>query len=60
MLNCADIDITKKKRCNHMQKEDLRIKNKDKDLDVQSWFFALRTLAETKIYSKIIKNKTKK
>ena len=37
-----------------------RIKSKDKDLDVQSWFFTLRNLPETKIYEKIAKNKNKK
>ena len=32
-----------------------RIKNTDKDLDVQTWFFTLRKLPKTTIYDKILK-----
>jgi peroxiredoxin (alkyl hydroperoxide reductase subunit C) len=36
-----------------------RLKNKDKDLDVQSWFFTLRKLPESKIHEKILKKSEK-
>ena len=37
-----------------------RIKTKDKNLDVQSWYFTLRNLDEDKIYNKLTKTKRKK
>lgn len=36
-----------------------RIKTKNKDLNVQSWFFTLRKLPESKIYEKILKKHEK-
>ena len=36
-----------------------RINDKNKDLDVQSWFFTLRALPEIKIYNKIKRTKKK-
>ena len=38
---------------------DKRIKTKDKNLNVQSWFFTLRKLPESKIYEKILKKSQK-